>query len=621
MDYDNLQEQVKQEIQMWLEYVQPKRQKFREKLVKYIDQDKEDGRVGINIIYSMINLSIALSLSDENNVLFLPRKFGDEEYAENLTNLANYDYEEMDLKRKDYARYFDSRFFGVSIREKAWWNDRKKCVEIEQSDPLTWIPDPYGDYLRWFRFHYFEKEILKSSMTSELWFREELIEELTNDVDEETQNNKTYRNEVSWLNNVTDTSADFYVSVYDWYTYYEWDLYKITLSKAWEILRAEQIEAVREEEKTDKIDIKTQVVIEWYSPIRWNAFGISMVDIIEDKQTAISELMNMRLIDARFSTFGQMNLFNTDIVKNVQDLKKPSLKTKWIWVNAWGQNLANAVYPVPRQNIMQDSYNVTSELTRQIQLDTWISENTLWVAEKWLTLWQSQQVQSNANLRLSLWITVSNWGEEEFWDYIWLRSYEEYYDSSDKKIIRVSNGFGTNVIEVRKDEFFWGKHPEIKIDSKKKIEAQRDRQKQDFLATIWYILEDQSQASITKTIAKRHLFKLQWMSREMINILTYNPAEEKAKMMVHLLNENDFQWAEISDISEDHLTYMIVFESARDTPAKEFAIQQRRLAYIMSGQNINQNESPDGWMVRMAQSMNTANVMGKQPVSTQDVWQ
>ena len=75
------------------------------------------------------------------------------------------------------------------------------------------------------------------------------------------------------------------------------------------------------------------------------------------------------------------------------------------------------------------------------------------VAEKNITLGQSQQVQANANLRLSLGITVSNWGERDFWDYIWLRSYEEYFGRADKKVIRVSNGFGVNVIEIKKDDF------------------------------------------------------------------------------------------------------------------------------------------------------------------------
>jgi hypothetical protein len=35
-------------------------------------------------------------------------------------------------------------------------------------------------------------------------------------------------------------------------------------------------------------------------------------------------------------------------------------------------------------------------------------------------------------------------------------------------------------------------------------------------------------------------------------------------------------------MSEDHLTYMIVFESALDTEAKQTAISNRKQAYIMS---------------------------------------
>jgi len=35
-------------------------------------------------------------------------------------------------------------------------------------------------------------------------------------------------------------------------------------------------------------------------------------------------------------------------------------------------------------------------------------------------------------------------------------------------------------------------------------------------------------------------------------------------------------------MSEDHLTYMVIFESANDTEAKRIAIQNRKQAYILS---------------------------------------
>lgn len=622
-EMEELQEQAKREIRLWLDHMQAKRQIFRERLVKYVDQDKDEGKVWINTIYSVINLAIAIRLSDEANVLFMPRQFGDEEYAENLTNLAKYDYEEMGLSQLDYARHWDTSFFWYSIRKKAGRDDVKQCMIIEQVDPLTRIPDPYSDYLTPARFHYFEKEMLKSSMTEDRWFDEIKVKELTNQTDSELQNNKSYRNEAGWLNDIAeDTVSDYYISVYDWFTYFDWDLYLVTLAQTWELIRAEKIETVRKEEKKSWfIDIRTQVTVERFSPVRWNVIWVSMVDLIIDKQTTLSKLLNLRVIDAQFSTFWQTNLVNTDIVKNTTELTKPSINTKWIWVNAWWQNLSNAVYPVPRQSIMQDSYNVSNELSKQIQLDTWISENTLWVAEKGLTLWQSQQVQANANIKLWLWINISNWWEKDFWNYIWLRWYEEYFSKSEKKMIRVSNWFWVNVIEIRRDNFLWWANPDIVIDSKKKVETENEKMKANFLAMLPYFTNDPSKPKVVKNLALRYALKLQWMSREMINALTYDPTEEKAKMLVHILNANDMSWAEIEDLGEDHLTYMLIFESALDTPAKRLAIQNRRNAYIISWQVMQQWASAEWWMVNQSQASMTANAISQWSKWNVNLWQ
>jgi len=102
-------------------------------------------------------------------------------------------------------------------------------------------------------------------------------------------------------------------------------------SKMQEVLREVKIEPVtKEEKKSGKIDMRTQVNLTWYSPKRNDPCGVSLLDIVVDKQKFQSMLMNLRLIDAKFSTFGQMNLVNTDIVKNTNDLLKPSTNTKWI---------------------------------------------------------------------------------------------------------------------------------------------------------------------------------------------------------------------------------------------------------------------------------------------------
>lgn len=165
-----------------------------------------------------------------------------------------------------------------------------------------------------------------------------------------------------------------------------------------------------------------------------------MADLILDKQKAQSILMNLRLIDAKFNTFGQMNLVNTDIVKDTTELTRPSINTKWIGVNAGQQNLSNAVYPVPRQSIMADSFNVSQELVRQIQLDTGIDSRSLGVqGDKNITLGESQQIQANANVIFGLGVEVSSWAEVDFWKHMWFRTYQENFSNSDEKFIRLSN--------------------------------------------------------------------------------------------------------------------------------------------------------------------------------------
>ena len=200
---------------------------------------------------------------------------------------------------------------------------------------------------------------------------------------------------------------------------------------------------------------------------------------------------------------------NTDIVKNTTELTRPSINTKWVGVNAGGQSLSNAVYPVPRQSIQQDSFAVSQEISRQIQLDTGIDSRTLGVqGDKTSTLGEAQQIQANANVRFGLSVEIANWGEEDFWKYIWFRSYREFFAKADKKLIRVATGFGSNIVEFRQDDFMGMEDPDIKIESKKRVSAQRESMKISFMAKLPIILQDPTTPKITKAIAMRYALKL-----------------------------------------------------------------------------------------------------------------
>ena len=355
-------------------------------------------------------------------------------------------------------------------------------------------------------------------------------------------------------------------------------------SKISKLLKFKEVKPVgRLEKKTGRVPMKACVNVSYFSPVRGNPVGISMADLVLDKQRANSILLNLRLIDAKFNTFGQINLVNTTLVKDTSELTRPSINTKWIGVKAQGENLSNAVYPVPRQSIMADSYNVSSEISRQIQLDTAMDSRSLGVSgEKNITLGESQQIQANANVIFGLGVEISGWAEEDFWKFIWFRSYQEFFSSSDEKFIRVSNGFNTNQQKFRREDFLATENVDFSIESRKKTQQGMERMKAQFAATLPLILSDPNVPKITKSVAFRYKLKLDGHEREMQQILNpyFSPEEIDARRKVALLDENDLDGANVSSLDADLMTYYVVFQSARDTDAKREALDRLEEAMI-----------------------------------------
>ena len=462
---------------------------------------------------------------------------------------------------------------------------------FETVDPFTWIPDPYSDYVTEARWNFFEREIPRKELESLEWKE---IEVESEDIDTESQSTRTYRNDAHGTNDVTDETLNKIISVYQGFSYIEWKLYKVTLdTKFQELYEFEEIKPVtKEEKKSGKVSMKTVLRISYFSPTRWDPCGISMADLILDKQKAQSILMNLRLIDAKFNTFWQINLVNTDIVKDTTELTRPSVNTKWIGANAGNNSLANAVYPVPRQSIMADSFNVSQELVRQIQLDTGIDSRSLWVqGDKNITLGESQQIQANANVIFWLWVEVSTWAEVDFWKHMWFRTYQEHFSAKDEKFIRLSNGFNTNQAIFRKDDFLWVDDVDFTIESKKKMGQIREQMKLQFAAKLPMILQDPNVPKITKSIAFQYSLKLDGHSRDMQQILNpyFSPEQLDARRLVEYIDNGIYP--EIENPNAELMTYYVIWQSAMEWPIKTKALKNLERWMMVTAQT-QQMENP-----------------------------
>lgn len=609
MDKQALLTHINQEVQLSRDFVDTKRDIFRNRLRQYIEPNKADDKIDSNLIYSAVNTAVAIAYADKLNVVFAPRKFGDEEYAENLTETAQYDYDEMSMPIINFQKEWDRHFYGVGIRVKSGWDENRSCPIVTVKDPLSWLPDPTGNHIDPFRFHYFEEDVAKDSLKAEYGFDEEEVNAMGIEINQDLQNNKSYFNNAQGLNNIIEEKIDNpNTSVINGYTTFNGIRYAVTVnSDITRVLRAVEIEPITKEEKKDPSLIEYPVVVSYYSPLRGDPYGVCIPDLMEDKQKAHKILSNLRLIGAKFATFGQQYLYDPRAIKNVEDIKRPSTNPKYTPYNSVsGVPISQALYPVPRENIMADSFNVSNEIISQVYKDTGIDARTLGVQwEKNITLGESQQIQANANVRMGLNIAVNFWSEKKFWR-LWLRCYLEYFGAGDRKYIRITKGFESVPTELRRDDFLGIQDPDIYIDSEANISAKREKDKLSFQAQLPLILSDPSIPQISKTYALRYSLKLNGVPREMIKIMTFNNTEVDARNKVALLNANDMAGAEIDDINEDHLTYLIMFENALDTPAKMEAIRRRREAIILAWQSgPNQQNGNMQWIANASAAQMT----------------
>lgn len=117
--------------------------------------------------------------------------------------------------------------FGVSIIAKTGWDEISVNPTVAIKDPLCWLPDPNFDLVNPARFHYFEEYIDRECVSEEYGFEEgaedrlAVIGELNRQAQDARNQNTGYQTQ----------NDDGMISVINGYTYYDDDLYMVTLDE------------------------------------------------------------------------------------------------------------------------------------------------------------------------------------------------------------------------------------------------------------------------------------------------------------------------------------------------------------------------------------------------------
>lgn len=570
-------------------YVSTKREAFRDRIKLYNNQRRQRDKVGDNSIYNIINTLLAIYYTDEVQVGFVGREFGDVEKASNLENLYKFDHEEMEMDVTNYLVQWDRFFFGVGIKLLAEWNKKTQTPIARTVSPLSWLPDPNGFLMmRNFRYSGFEVEYLDSQLTTKNGFfnldRLSVLPVL--DKSSETEMTREALNEAHNLSDAGDVNRESQrvYKMIDLFTCLNGKKYLLTLNNdCTEIFRAEPIEPVTDEEKENPAIVEFPITLHYYSPDRTDPFGVSIPDLIEDKQRAKSVIKNLRIAVKKADLY-PMYLYNRDKILNKRDLDFAF--NKFIAVRG---DVDGSVTPmnkgVTRQN---ETINEDQMLDRDIEMTTGADKVTQGITSSGArTASEIQQVTANANLRFILGSRINGWAEKRFAK-LWIRLYRQNF--SKEKVIRIKSAFGGNNYNVLdRRSIISDTDPDIIVGSKFEIDQDRTKNRVAFSTVYPLIMQDPSKPKVSKTYAERYLMRLYGVSNEEIRIMSPETPDEMLASQENELLSRD-KYVDISVENDDHLSHIVIHSQAETSNSRNRHIEAHKLAYINSGQQAADRE-------------------------------
>lgn len=110
------------------------------------DKKKDEKLVGDSTLFNTHTALVSRSYQSKNQIRLKGDKNGIEREIKMLNGALTEDLESPMMKALRYYVYNDKFATGVAIVAKSGWDGAYKRNVFQIVNPLTWIPDPSGDY-------------------------------------------------------------------------------------------------------------------------------------------------------------------------------------------------------------------------------------------------------------------------------------------------------------------------------------------------------------------------------------------------------------------------------------------------------------------------------------------
>lgn len=440
------------------------------------DKKKDEKLVGDSTLFNTHTALVARSYQSKNQIKLKGDKNGSEREVKMLNEVLNEDNEAPAMKALRYYIYNDKFATGIAIVGRAWWDWVYKRNVFQIINPLTWVPDPAGDYFTG-NYRYTGFFAIKTRNH---------IEEMGVDPDELIS--KAFENwaidQKERMQRMQGLYPEFNKEVFDIYYHFthigERKAYIVTsnidsvIIDAWYCIPNSPLEEKEEEA------ITFPFAFYYWKPDRDNPFGDRPANYTRDVQLQKAEIANLRLNKMRAELY-PMYLYNKDYVSG-KDLSFGF--NKWIPISTgidWASvNLDNIVRPVQKDLRIDTSFAVEQSLDRQVEKSTSIWEVVQGTTpDRKETLGTNQMIQWNTDVNLALNEQIHAIWDDQFVR-IWFGGYYQNFTGGDKKLVYAGSSTGKSAIVLKRKDFIFEGNLNISIESNIGSE---DRKRKEMAAT------------------------------------------------------------------------------------------------------------------------------------------
>jgi hypothetical protein len=574
-DYSELIRQVEAEYQLAYWFMKPKHDEWAVRLKLYNNQKRDKTAIGDPLLFTVHQTVLASLYSDRLAVEFLGREEGDEETAENLNSLAEFDYDEMDKDVIDYEWDWDASFFGRGLLLNFEFDRKLKHPTPEVIDPMTWLRDPRATSVNGDRkgrgamkFGGREIRLSKSDMDKAgIYFGYSGIKPDTSDirslVDQSSEARASAQGlaDVSKFAKLVGDNADF--RLLEWFTH--WKGKKVLVSLANDRTKVVRYTEIKRE--------YWPIIDRPMYPMAHDWDGVSIPDLIEDKQRARARVQNVALDGIEVGQ-NPTYLYDTNKIKNRAHLNVEF--NKHIPVDG---NPEGAVKLVDRQTVKQEVNWILEMLDTAAQRATATPDIQQGInSEQKRTATELNLQATKVDTRYSLSAKIWGWSEKTFWKQYYHLYKDHFVDDIDEKVIRLQGAMGSKWRTLTKENIIANNDPDIRIESKTLSEAIKINDLQKYRLFVKDVMATDPQSANVR-FALEKIGRLSGFSKEEINMVLPPTVDE-----LNAEEENDkLSRGERVDVQvyDDDFVHMEMHNKAEDTPQKNAHIKAHQKAMML----------------------------------------